>query len=223
MTDIMNIPLRERKYAMNKLALADAAGRLLKEKTFAEIPVKDLCRHAMISEATFFNYFKKKSDLLLYISGLWAIELVLYSSLKQGEESGIGLIEAIFDHTADKMTEQPRLMNEMFFFKAGLETMPAMPDISTAERLLAFPDFSEAEHVRMMRLDEMFMDHLKLAVLREELPVSVNLKAAVTSLLSTYYGVPLFAGRISAGNIKSIYRQQVSLLVWAVQHGNPYI
>ena len=223
MTDLSDIPLRERKYAMNKLAIVDAAMTLLKEKTFSEIRVKELCRKAMISEATFFNYFKKKTDLLLYISCLWMIELVLVTRVKLGEKSGIRLINTVFDHTADKITEQPRLASEIFFFKAGLETIPVQPDISIAERLLAFPDFIEAEHVQSLRLDAMFMDYLKLAVLRKELPVSINLKAAVTSLLSAYYGVPLFAGRISAKNIKNTYKQQASLLMWAIQNKNPYI
>lgn len=223
MINLKDIPLRERKYAMNKLAIVDAAAMLLKEKTFAEIRVKELCSTAMMSEATFFNYFKKKSDLLLYISCLWMIELALATRVKLGEKSGIRLINAVFDHTADKITEQPRLASEIFFFKAGLETIPEPPDISIAERLLAFPDFIEAEHVQVMRLDAMLMDYLKLAVLRKELPVSINLKAVVTSLLSTYYGVPLFSGRISAGNIKNTYKQQVSLLMWAIQNKNPYI
>lgn len=223
MLKLENIPLRERKYAINKLAVVDAAVTLLKEKTFAEIMVKELCSKVMISEATFFNYFSKKSDLLLYISSLWMIELALYSSVKIGEESGIKLIEAVFDHTADKIKQQPRLMSEMFFFKAGLETLPEPPDITIAERLLAFPDFDEATDIPVTRLDTMLMDHLKLAVIRKELPVSINLKAVATSLLSAYYGVPLFAGRISPKNIKNTYKQQVSLLIWAIKHESPYI
>lgn len=61
---LAQLSLREKKYAKTKLALLDAATERIGEKTFDAISVKELCEQAEVSEATFFNYFPKKQDLL---------------------------------------------------------------------------------------------------------------------------------------------------------------
>ncbi|MBO8427566.1 MAG: TetR/AcrR family transcriptional regulator [Firmicutes bacterium] len=40
---------------------------LLTEKSYKEIKVVDICKNAYISKVTFYNYFKSKDDLLLYL------------------------------------------------------------------------------------------------------------------------------------------------------------
>ncbi|WP_348787598.1 TetR family transcriptional regulator [Leifsonia sp. NPDC080035] len=53
-----------RPRASSRGMLAEAAGELFLEQTYAGTTVDDIARRAGVSRATFFNYFASKSDLL---------------------------------------------------------------------------------------------------------------------------------------------------------------
>ena len=53
-----------RPRASSRGMLAEAAGELFLEQTYAGTTVDDIARRAGVSRATFFNYFSSKSDLL---------------------------------------------------------------------------------------------------------------------------------------------------------------
>src|SRR5688572_15292458 len=85
--------LRERKFARTKLALMQAALERMRTKKLDEVPVKELCDEVQVSEATFFNYFPKKSDLLHYLIKVWTIEVAWQAKTTVGEECGLSFIE----------------------------------------------------------------------------------------------------------------------------------
>lgn len=70
-----SITLREKKFARTKLALMRAAVARLRVKSFNDVTVKELCEEAQVSEATFFNYFPKKDDVLRYFIQIWMVEV----------------------------------------------------------------------------------------------------------------------------------------------------
>ena len=67
--------LRTRKFARTRLTLARALAQALAAQSLSEVPVKALCQQAEVSEATFFNYFPRKQDLMTYLAHLWLLEL----------------------------------------------------------------------------------------------------------------------------------------------------
>ena len=72
--------LRERKKRQTRQLIADAARRLFAERGFEAVPVAEIARAAEVSEATVFNYFPTKEDLLY--SRLEAFEQELLSSIR---------------------------------------------------------------------------------------------------------------------------------------------
>jgi len=78
--------LRERKKQQTRQLIADTARRLFAARGFEAVPVAEIARAADVSEATVFNYFPTKEDLLY--SRLEAFEQDLLSSIRdraQGE------------------------------------------------------------------------------------------------------------------------------------------
>jgi len=73
--------LRERKKQRTRQLLADTARRLFSERGFERISVAEIARVAELSEATVFNYFPSKEDLVY--SGLETFEDELLASIHE--------------------------------------------------------------------------------------------------------------------------------------------
>jgi AcrR family transcriptional regulator len=71
--------LRERKKLRTRQLIAETARRLFVERGFDAVPVADIARAAEVSDATVFNYFPTKEDLVFY--GMEAFESELLDAV----------------------------------------------------------------------------------------------------------------------------------------------
>jgi AcrR family transcriptional regulator len=70
------ISLRERKKQRTRQLIAETAGRLFAEHGFDAVPVAAVARAAEVSEATVFNYFPTKEDLVFQGMEVFEAELL---------------------------------------------------------------------------------------------------------------------------------------------------
>lgn len=75
--------LRERKKEHTRRLLADTARRLFAEHGFEQVSVAQIARESDVSEATVFNYFATKEDLVF--SGLETFESELLAAIRNRE------------------------------------------------------------------------------------------------------------------------------------------
>ena len=72
--------LRERKKLQTRQLIAETARRLFLERGFDAVPVAEVAREAEVSEATVFNYFPTKEDLVY--QGMEAFETELLAAVR---------------------------------------------------------------------------------------------------------------------------------------------
>lgn len=211
--ELADLPLRERKFARTKVALLHAAiDRLRQGRRLEQISVKELCAEVQVSEATFFNYFPKKTDLLLYYVQLWTIE----AGARAASSRGLAAIHVIFDFTGRRLGSKPTVLLELIAKLASDEGPLAFPDVSVAERLAAFPSLPGALEAEVrVNVSSLFRQFLVQAVAAEELPGHVDVELAVRTLSALFFGMPL-ASHCSGLNLPTheLWHAQLNL-VWA--------
>lgn len=206
------LPLRPRKLARTRLALLHAAVEALRTQRLEDVAVKGLCEAAQVSEASFFNYFPKKSDLLVYFVQLWSAQMAWHAQRLAREKGGLAAVEAVFALTAEKVADHPAVMAEVLAFQARREKAARLPQLSLAERLLAFPDLEGIGDVPGMGLDALIPPLLEQAVAAGELPRGADLKQALLGVASVFFGVPLALLGVDPGAVGPAYRAQLALL-----------
>lgn len=84
--------LRERKKAQTRQTITDTALRLFMERGFDQVTVAEVAREADVSEATLFNYFPAKEDLVY--SQMQSYEALLVDAVR-GREVGTSPLTAL--------------------------------------------------------------------------------------------------------------------------------
>jgi len=204
--------LRERKFAKTRLALAEAASHHLEAASFEMLSVKSLCERVQISEATFFNYFPKKEDLIVYLDRLWTLELNWYGQQAMQQHQGLAVIDALFRYTSIQIQKKPGLMGEIIAHEARSRSRNPGPEITVAERMMAFSDLDGIVSTPDDSLEGLLRGSLQTAIEQGELPENIAISAAMVGLVSIFYGVPLALQHSNPAAIAAMYRQQLELL-----------
>ncbi len=209
------IPLRERKYARTKLALVNAAIQRLEATPMEAITVNALCDDIEISEATFFNYFAKKDDLLDYYVQLWTLEITW--KIRQSGQRGTATVDALFAIAAQQFQQHPGLMGEVLARLARLREKPVPQTIGRAERHRIFEkqlnetNVAELEALEISGLDGVLAPALQQAINQGELPGNTHLPTAMLGLIALFYGIPLLLRMSNPDAIPTSYRQQLAI------------
>jgi AcrR family transcriptional regulator len=156
------VGLRERKKQQTRQLLADTARRLFSERGFEEVSVTEIARAADVSQATVFNYFPTKEDLIY--SGLETFENELLQTIRE-RPSGETVLDAF-----SRFVLQPR----------GLFTA----DEEEAEQLLAVSRMIAASPALLARERQIFnryTDALTELVAAETRAAAGDLRPAVTA------------------------------------------
>ncbi len=211
MTD-HKIPLRERKFARTKLTLVAELRKALEKESLEQLSVKSLCEAAEISEATFFNYFPKKSDLLEYLGRLWGLELQWHALRAAQEKPGLAAIHALFELAARHVQQSPGTYGEYIALLAHRRSKPQQPELTYAERMLAFQELDGIADLPEQGLDTIMANQVQRAIDRGELPANTHLQTVLLSLISIFYGVILALRASNPNAIGHAYKTQLALL-----------
>jgi AcrR family transcriptional regulator len=215
----IKLGLRETKYAQTKLSLLRAAADRLESRPLEEISIKEICEICQVSEATFFNYFPKKGDLILYYIQLWTLDMLNHARGMWESYEGLKEIEAVFDFSAERMIAKPGIMFEVIGYMARERSKIEYPPLTRAELYKRYPYLEIQEGLTNFGLESIIRPNLKAAVQKGELPPDSDLQTLETAILILFYGIPIVARRSSIDTLKTLFQSHLQVLWRAAKAG----
>ncbi len=215
----LDLPLREQNRARTRLALLDALTERLTERTIDEISVAELARAAGVSQATFFNYFSEKSELLTWFIEVWSVEVSAVARRAEREQSTArGAIEALLESTAQSTANYPNVMLELIAHQARMPQDLHLQGVGRAERLLRLPYEERVEELSADGLGSILEHLLQSAVDRGELPAHVSVPLLTLAVASIFFGVPLVLARHQPDAVGPMYRSLLEITWNGARH-----
>ena len=202
-----DLSLRERKYALRKFAILKSTNDKLLNRALSEITVSEICSSIPISEVTFYNYFPKKSDIILFFMQLWSIEL-LWHIKKKNIPPGLKFIEEIFEFNAEVVKKSPNIMAEILIMISQNRGPIEFKELKRAERLLFALKLNCSEEIQEKDLGDNIIPNIQIAIDQGELPKDTNLETVFDSILTILYGVPM---SIKYTNFTDMYKKILSM------------
>jgi AcrR family transcriptional regulator len=194
MLKILDVSLREKKFALKKVEILKIMLEKTETKSLDELSIKEISDVAMISEGTFFNYFPKKTDLLVYFIQMWSIEAVYLTERKYGKTSGLKKIESFIQHSFNNETiGNNRIMYEILSYQAlnAQGIYIDLKSISDAEKIIAFPYHNDIEKLELTSFENIIIDYIIQAIELGELPKHTDVGKLMIILGSLFFGLPL--------------------------------
>lgn len=184
--------LRQEKSAKLKYLLGIALADDLKNRSFEEIKVTDLCEKVKISKVTFFKYFFCKEELLRYYFRVWCLELGV--DLFKNPINGIEGIHYVFLKSMESLRKRPSFLPELFSYQMRDNKLRAPFPLSKMERAMFNPD-PELAKVEIKSLEQ---------------------------LLDSFALEAILNNKISSGNPKQVTQQLYSFLLGNITHASMY-
>jgi hypothetical protein len=215
MLKLNDLPLREVKKAKTKLELLRVLEEKLKNRPLELINITELCKDVMISEVTFYNYFKKKTDLILYHNKLLEIEIWLTLSGLPLNYTGLQVIGHIFEIISDKAEDNMLLMREFLLVMVNSRGPPIVPQITTAEIIMKFPNLNKIPPPDIS-IPLMIVENIEKAIKNEDLKHDIHIPTVLNAIITILIGLPfalLFSGRIKKPkDLRNSFKYQLKLL-----------
>ena len=209
--------LRQKKFARTRLALVTALSDALADLSLSDISVKSLCYKAELSEATFFNYFPSKQELMAYLAQLWLLELCWQVQHSAEAPKGLPAIQHLFAQLARICISRPGMMRELIAWIARGGRLNEALEVGALERKLAFPDLDGIGAIQIKGIDALIVPHLETAIRKGELPDNTLIPTLLSLLLALLFGVPLTLLSSHPGKIADLYQQQLQLVWFGVR------
>lgn len=190
--------------AQSRLNILNAVYKFSNSSTFRELKVQSIVDEAGITEMTFFNYFKKKEDILNYMMGLWALDLMVlqYKEPLSGEAG----IRRVFSHTAEQVKKHPSLLANFVASLLTSEIDPLASDIEAADRFLLHPDVPELFEIKILSGNDILMKHLN------EIDSTRENMSTLLHMASVFYG-DIIVARTAGLDIDLLYTKSLNLIL----------
>lgn len=208
--------LREKKYAKTKIALTHEFIEKMKASKFQDISIKAVCEAVEVSEATFYNYFPTKQDVVFYFKSLMSLRMQ-WTLQKKGYSNPLAAIDIFFDVMAEDIKNK-NMFGEFVYLMSGegKDQCEKIIDLSDAEKYFSFPTLKGIEQFDSVRLDDLLLGFIEQAKKKKLIKSGVDTEDVMVALFSILIGPPLVLELKEYHHFKKHHKKQLEWLWKAI-------
>ena len=204
-------PLREKKHAKTKLALTEAFIKKMEQEDYDALSIKDICQQVEVSEATFFNYFPKKMDVIIYFHQLFFLKIYWRLEHESQTQDPLQRIMKLLDYLADDIPEPNVFYKFIGVFLKDRQCKDAVVDISAAEKYYAYPDLAGIEDIKPANMDLYLQELIGQAITQKKINPAVSRDDVWLAVHTILIGTPMSL-KDSFSGLKEAFRKQITWL-----------
>ncbi|MBU4288293.1 MAG: TetR/AcrR family transcriptional regulator [Proteobacteria bacterium] len=185
----------------------------MKTTRFEQISISDICSEVGISEATFYNYFPQKIDVIFYFSAVHILKSRWIIFHEKKDLGPIRKMEMVFEQFSKKM-KHPFLFFEVVSVLSSQKILQHPLKIEDFEKKLLYPDCEGIERVSLKPIKEI----LKSLIIEAKDMKLINDLVKVDDLALLFYstliGAPLSLDIASFDKLLKLYKLHLSI-IWS--------
>ncbi|MCD4781763.1 MAG: TetR/AcrR family transcriptional regulator [Candidatus Omnitrophica bacterium] len=215
--DPNNFLLREKKYAKTKIAVMNEFITRLQTQRFHDISIKDVCDQVEVSEATFYNYFPQKVDLIIYFKQLFAIKTIWLVQKKGHQLGAVDQIHLLFSIIAEEMPGS-NMFYEFISICVGEHFRHEALEISIAERYYAFSECPGIEDIPAMTFEIYLLQIIVQAVKEKSINTKLKAEEILIGLMAILVGIPMTIEEEDFECLGKHYKKQLAVYLKGVNN-----
>ncbi|MBN1914686.1 MAG: TetR/AcrR family transcriptional regulator [Parachlamydiales bacterium] len=213
----MTITLRKRKIIETKLALTKAFIQKLYSVRFSAISIKEICEEVGVSEATFYNYFPQKIDVICYFTLTQHLEMLWILFYREKHLAPLKKIELLFELFEKKITHP-----YLFFEVVGVlfewkQNIPQIEQLDVLEKKILFPHYEAIDTITIIPLREVFRELIQQAQKANVFSNKFSAQDLSYIFHSILIGVPLSLNSQNFNKLTNIYKFHLHTLQESLQ------
>lgn len=203
--------IRKEKAARLKLHILENTLKMVGKKSFEDIFVDDICAKVKISKVTFFKYFPKKEDLLLYYFRIWCLERAVEQAEKKRE--GVQGIYYLFDKLSDACEHYPGLMLSLIGYISDFKRPPKPFPLKAEEKMLLFPSVPNVTTVEILSIENQVEQFTLEAIFKKEITKISSTKDIANLFMTLFYGSVITAHLNQLSPAKFYFRRNLDMVI----------
>ncbi len=203
--------LRKEKAAKLKLLILENTLKMVGKKSFEDIFVDDICEKVKISKVTFFKYFPKKEDLLLYYFRVWCLERAVDQHEKKKE--GLQGVNYLFDKLSDSCESYPGLMLSLIGYISDFRRPPKPFPLKVEEKQLLFPAIQDVNKIEILSIEQCIEQFTLEAIFKKEITKISSTKDIANLFMTLFYGSVITAHLNQLSPAKFYFRRNLDMVV----------
>ena len=203
--------LRPVKAAKLKLAILQATIDLIRDGSFKELHISELCNKIHISKVTLFKYFAQKEDILLYYMRIWTFHRAV--ELSENGKKGINGIFYIVDKLSESYERHPGLILSFIGHLANTQTIQRPFPVKEDERRMLYPNNENISDIEIKSLEQLLETFILEAIFNRQITKNSNTKELTNAVVSIIYGTILTAHTHRINPSKLYFKRNIELIL----------
>jgi AcrR family transcriptional regulator len=207
--------LRKEKAARLKVHILEQTLKQVGKKPFEDLYVENICEKVKISKVTFFKYFPRKEDLLMYYFRICCLNRLL--EIRERPREGLQGIFYLFEMSGAEFERYPGMMLSVVGYMADMKRSIKPFPVKPEEKELLHPNVPDIKQIEIQSLEQMLEKFALEAIFKREITKTTATRDITNLLMSNLLGSIIVAHTNQISSPKVFFRRNLEWLLKGLQ------